>query len=629
MTKRPAFAFKIPDLTAPRAMALLAVAIAVLVTGMLYAQDAKWMPVALGDTDDATRMVMVRELLAGRGWYDQHWMRMQPPVGLYMHWSRLLDGGIASLTLLFRQFTDIPTAELLTRIVWPGLWVIPAAGAVLWGTKALATALGGADRAQGAMVAAVMLLAANLSIYAQFHPGRIDHHNAQIALTLLALAGAMQPPERTRAAIISGLAMGLALAIGLEALFFQAAIAAMIGLRLLTHPGAAKSVERFGWALALSTLGAYAIQTPPERWSLSACDAIGLNLTAGVVAGGVVLALAARLTAGRSLALRLAGLGLAGAAALGLYLGIYPNCIHGPFADVDPRIKPIWLNNVSEVANLPLLYTRHADSAILLATPCLLGALAIVCLTLNRSASRNPAWQVLALVMLVGLAVGFSAVRMGSYPSWFAMIPLAVAANELARRYEDRMGLFAALGAALLISPMGWGGLAVQADNALPPLMAKLNPSPKTAARAAAKAKKEPTDYCFNNSPYAVLAGLPKGLTVSEIDLGPFVLANSPSSTLSAPYHRMGWGIMTARGILSAHVDTAQALIAKQGVTYVLDCPLHSNHADRVGLSKDALQKRLDANDPPAWLQRVTPANATGAKGAVIVYRVLEPAKTQ
>jgi hypothetical protein len=64
-------------------------------------------------------------------------------------------------------------------------------------------------------------------------------------------------------------------------------------------------------------------------------------------------------------------------------------------------------------------------------------------------------------------------------------------------------------------------------------------------------------------------------------------------------------------------------------VTYVLDCPLHSNHADRVGLPKDALQRRLDANDPPAWLQRVTPANATGAKGAVIVYRVLEPAKTQ
>ena len=68
-------------------MAGLAVAIALVATGVLLVQNYAWLPAALGDTDDATRIVMVRELLAGRGWWDQHWMRLQPPVGVYMHWS--------------------------------------------------------------------------------------------------------------------------------------------------------------------------------------------------------------------------------------------------------------------------------------------------------------------------------------------------------------------------------------------------------------------------------------------------------------------------------------------------------------------------------------------------------------
>ena len=46
----------------------------------------------LGDTDDALRLVLVREVLHGRGWYDQLVTRLAPPTGVWMHWSRLLDG---------------------------------------------------------------------------------------------------------------------------------------------------------------------------------------------------------------------------------------------------------------------------------------------------------------------------------------------------------------------------------------------------------------------------------------------------------------------------------------------------------------------------------------------------------
>ena len=45
----------------------------------------------LPDPDDTLRMVQVRDLLAGQGWWDLHQYRVAPPQGMLMHWSRLVD----------------------------------------------------------------------------------------------------------------------------------------------------------------------------------------------------------------------------------------------------------------------------------------------------------------------------------------------------------------------------------------------------------------------------------------------------------------------------------------------------------------------------------------------------------
>ncbi len=53
------------------------------------------------DTDDAMRLVEVRDLLAGQGWYDNVQYRFLPPGGVPSHWSRLVDAPIAGLILAF------------------------------------------------------------------------------------------------------------------------------------------------------------------------------------------------------------------------------------------------------------------------------------------------------------------------------------------------------------------------------------------------------------------------------------------------------------------------------------------------------------------------------------------------
>ncbi len=94
---------------------------------------------ALGDSDDAMRLVEVRAFLAGRGWFDLHEPRLQPPMGYDTHWSRLIDAGLAGLFLIFHAVFDTALAERLTRVFWPLLWLMPA----MAGTAALAWRLGG------------------------------------------------------------------------------------------------------------------------------------------------------------------------------------------------------------------------------------------------------------------------------------------------------------------------------------------------------------------------------------------------------------------------------------------------------------------------------------------------------
>jgi hypothetical protein len=48
-------------------------------------------------TDDAMRLVQVRDLLAGQNWFDPVQHRLAPPDGVIMHWSRLIDLPIAIL----------------------------------------------------------------------------------------------------------------------------------------------------------------------------------------------------------------------------------------------------------------------------------------------------------------------------------------------------------------------------------------------------------------------------------------------------------------------------------------------------------------------------------------------------
>ena len=215
---------------------------------------------------------------------------------------------------------------------------------------------------------------------------------------------------------------------------------------------------------------------------------------------------------------------------------------------------------------------------------------------------------------------------MAGYANWFAIPLIAAAVIGLADRYAKGAMLVAAA-AACAATPLFAASAAEAVDKELKTLTAKpakpAAPATTTARPAAAKlrVKAAPVraisgDRCFRIASYADLARQPAGLVLSEIDLGPFVLAHTGSSSMTAPYHRMSWGLVQARAALSTPADKADVPTRALGATYVLECPTHARNSDRVGMSSDSLQKRLDAGKPPAWLELLSD------KGPLRLYRV-------
>ena len=164
----------------------------------------------LGDSDDATRLIQVRELLASGHWFDTTTMKLGGNAGMLSHWSRLIDLPLATLIAGFSLVMPVRSAEWLTHIVWP----VTLLGALLWVVYRTTAKIAGESAGRMALLLAVMSPFA----YYQFAVGRIDHHNVMIAAAVSAVLLIWSNPQRTDIWRIAGVLTGVAVAVGYEAL---------------------------------------------------------------------------------------------------------------------------------------------------------------------------------------------------------------------------------------------------------------------------------------------------------------------------------------------------------------------------------------------------------------------------
>jgi hypothetical protein len=569
----------LPDWKSRRTLIVLALAVTLVAGLKLWIHKAPLLDVGLGDSDDAMRLVLVRDLMAGRGWFDQHLLRLQPPAGVYLHWSRLLDGALAAYDSLLRTALSPADAERAMRATWPLLWLFPTVAAGL----AIVKRLGGGL----ALTAGALLFMLCADGYGQFSPGRIDHHNVQIALAVIAAAGAVWSAESWIAAAVAGAATGLGLAIGIEGLFLYATLGAGLALGFVSGRLSARTTAAYGLALAGVTAAAFLAQTPPARWGVSVCDALGLNLALGLVLAGLGLAGAAVLTGTRRPLPRAIAVGAAGALSAGLFLALDPSCAGGPVAAVDPSIRGLWLSTIDEMKPLGFLLAHDFARGAALAAPAVLGLLAWLWIGRRRD-GRSFEWALTGACLLVAAAAMAAANRMGSYVVWFAVPPIACAATELALAYGRGLLVSSAALSVLFAPPaMAWTATTIAK---------RLGPHGGKGA-----ASRLDDQACLGASAFRTLAKSPPGLVLAAPNLGPFVLAETRDSVLAAPYHRMAWGIVLAHDLLGLHPGEAEDGVRAARVTYVAVC------ASGAGAAGVSLQDRLAGRAPPDWLEPLSP----------------------
>lgn len=550
------------------------------------------------DSDDALRLIHVRELIAGQPWYDVTTKSLGGNNGLVSHWSRLIDGPMALLLAAFR----LPLPEAAAQAALVTIWPMAMLGAVTWTIARTTLARQGTAAAHYALVLATLSL---LSYY-QFAPGRIDHHNVMIATTVSAVLLIWAWPQDERAWRGAGTLCAIALAIGYEALapvFVIAGLAA--GWGLVDHRAANRAAD-FVSGLIIALAACLVATVPVSRWLDIACDALSLNIVAlaGLAGGGFVVVM--RHGGGWSWPRRILVLGLSAGVGMTAYGMLEPACLAGPMGQVPAALGPVWMGQVEEAKSLLGELLRGKPDGTLGPVSIFLVGLSAVVLGLARS--TRPADRFLLAASAAFVALALWQMKYLAYASLMLVPGTAVLIAGLPAFGEIRAPLVR-LGALLLLNQFVLFSLAMTLKDSLARAPAVATPGDSAPSAGS------PQHACTKADAMRAFASLPPGLVVTHNDIGAHLAAATGLRALSGPYHRIPDAIIANHAILSAR-DPAVAgrLLAEIGADYVLACrPLDAAQIERPGWD-GSLLAGLAAGRAPKFLQPVAlPPSVDGA----------------
>jgi hypothetical protein len=573
------------------------------------------------DPDSAMRLAQVRDLLAGQPWIDLTQARLAPPDGVLMHWSRLVDGPIALGIRIAERFASPQRAEALALIGWPLLLLL---GFITASVRA-AMALGGRICAFPAAVLAILCLDA--LIY--FIPGRLDHHNLQLVLIMTAVAGILSLRSGITGGVVAGLALALSVAIGMETVPYLMVIAGYTALRWAwVRPGGARTdpaIAAFGLFFALGLIAAFDLSIP---WHAApACDAFSQAYLLPGVLGGVGLATAIISGVNWKSRERFAALAGLGFAIGGLILFTFPECLNGPYWNLSPELKRLWLNSVSESQNI-LAYGAVEPAAAIgkIGAPVLGLALALYQVAMRfRDRRAVGDWSLVAVLILLALAISAVHVRATPFANALAIPVLAIWIANMRARTIGRAGMKPALmliAAWLFATPLAYYGI-----GSVGTAFARIaSPTPvRTSAVTGTGGLTGPLTgvrrECADGASAAALAALPTGRVLAPVFYGPNVLVSSPHAVLSGPYHRAERAILDTIHAFSGTQLMARVIVERHAIDYIAVCPTSDEVRLSVAEAPDGFLSRLLRGQQIRWLEPVAVPSVT----PLMIFRVLRP----
>ncbi len=555
-----------------------------------------------GDNDSLLRLVEVRDMLAGQGWFDLHQYRMGPEGGFVMHWSRLVDAPIAAIILLASVLTgSMALAEAIAQVLWPALLFCLA---VFFTARAARSFTG-----DGAVLPAIVIGAAALHFIGIFSPGALDHHNVQLTLTMASLSLLLEAPTRRWAALLSGLCAALTLAVGMETAPYVATIGACIALLFVVDPGGERRIARdFGLGFAGVSALVFITTIPPSAWGQAQCDAFSsVQFVVAAIAGlglAVVTSLkASNGTAGR----RLISLGLLAVVLGGVVVALFPQCLAAPYANLDPRLKELWLDHIDEAQSLfSLAVNDPASVAARYATPLL--ALVLMALRLRGPWRRQD--SLVGVLLVAAFIVSAWQVRGSTFSIAFAVIPLSawIATWRERARVSPSGSVSLRMVAVWLVSVnVVWTAAAAATSTAL------------EANEITAEPKDTDLDAdCNAKASFAALALQPDTAVLAISNLGSPILAYSGHRVFAGPYHRNIAGDLLALDAFLGSADQTKTIVAGHNVGLVALCRGNAETKLLAAKAPQGFLAGLVGGSVPDWLEPVAETRGN----PVELYRV-------
>ncbi|QJQ31699.1 hypothetical protein GV829_03950 [Sphingomonas lacunae] len=551
---------------------------------LLFAQWGDIATLQTNNPDDALRLVQVRDLLGGQSWWDVSQYRINPAGGGgLMHWSRLIDLPLATGIALLSPLTGPDLAERIIACLWP----LALLGLLFALLVRCAASLG--DQRLTLLVPA--LAATNYVIIYQFTPLRVDHHNAQVLLSL-AIVHLMLRPATALRGMLAGLFAATHLAISLEGLPAVALFAALFALdwAWTDRPGTALRLKAYMVALAG---GAIALQTATRGVSSlteSWCDALSLPWLGALGVAALLLATVMPWlpTGAQARWWRIGMLGVAGAASGATLLLIEPGCTAGPFAALDPVVKAYWYDHVRE--GLPLWNPLDRVSGFAIGPTCvgLIGSI-MAWRTASDEESRHR-WLIICATLLGTGLLSLMVLRTASTAQMIALPGCAALGLMLWDRARAMTSTVPRIGASLAafiaVPPLAGMAAAI--------MISAIAPSSSTAA---AGGNGGLGTSCVDPVSVAALNAMPTTTILAPLDIGPDLLQRTPHSVVATGHHRNNAAMAMTINTFIGPADQAQAMARRSAATLIVICPHAPETATFRRVAPDGLAARLSRGE--------------------------------
>jgi len=552
---------------------------------MLYDRWGAIRIFALGDTDDNMRMMQVRGLLGGQGWYDLAQHRM---AGSNIHWSRLVDLPIAALKLLFTPVVGGRTAEMIAVAVAPMLPMLAAMAALCVTVRRLVSPI--------AYPLAIALLACAGSTTGMWSPLRIDHHGWQLAALAWSMAS-LTDPRRARGGAMMGISTAFSLVIGLEMIPYLAAAGLITVLMWVRDVAEARRLAAYGISLGGGCAFGFLVFTSEANMA-PLCDALTPVWLSAMLGAGAIAVVLAWLSPQKPMA-RLALAAGGGAMLAGIFAWGAPQCL-GRLEQAPPELDRLWLSKVREA--MPI-WRHGVDTAVqTLALPVagLIGY-ALMIWRSRRQPEQLIAWATIALFAATAVGLVMWQTRAGpaaqllSIPGATALAWVAIL-WVMGQRYM-LVRVFGVVIAFVLVSGIATGAVTEF-----------FNDAPLSEGR---KAINRANNGCPTLYALAPIARQPRGMVLTFVDLGPRLITVTPHDAITGPYHRNSAQILDVMHAWRGDEANALRTVERYHVDYLLVCPNLSESTIYRSEAPTGFYSQLIQGRVPRWITPVQlPANS-------------------